>query len=155
MQNVTFKRISNNFQDQMKADIESIKRSTNIYIFADKTNNLYETDVKNYNKLLINNIYKAYKKSDSAILNKINREAKISQKKYDIAERVDCFVKSNAFVTLKDHKENFQSNRKCRLINPAKNEIGKVSKFFIQNINTKVREISSTNQWRDTDSVIT
>ena len=59
MQNVTFIHISNNFQDQMKADIESIKRSKNIYIlFADKTNNLYETDIKKYNKLLINSISK-------------------------------------------------------------------------------------------------
>ena len=52
MQNLTFKHISSNFQDQMKADIESIKKSRNIYIFVDKTNNLYEADVKNYNKLL-------------------------------------------------------------------------------------------------------
>ena len=40
----------------MKADIESIKNSKNIYMFADKTNNLYENDVKSYSKLLINNI---------------------------------------------------------------------------------------------------
>ena len=43
-----------------------------------------------------------------------------------------------SFVTLKDDKENFQSNPRCRLINPAKSEIGKVSKLFIENINTKV-----------------
>ena len=30
MQNVTFKHISNNYQDQMKADTDSIKRSKNI-----------------------------------------------------------------------------------------------------------------------------
>ena len=72
VRNVTFKPISNNSQDEMKADIDSIKRSQNIYIFADKTNNLNETDVKNYNKLLINNISKTYKKSDSVIFNKIN-----------------------------------------------------------------------------------
>ena len=107
MHNVTFKRISNNFQDQIKADIESIKSSKNIYIFADKTNNL------------------------------------------------SAFVKSNAFVTLKYHKENLQSNPKYSLINPAKSEIGKVSKFFIENINTKAREMSAVNQWRDADSVIT
>ena len=46
----------------MKAYIDSIKRSKNSYIFVDKTNNLYETDVKKYNKLLINNISKTYKK---------------------------------------------------------------------------------------------
>ena len=72
VRNVTFKPISNNSQDEMKADIDSIKRSQNIYIFADKTNNLNETDVKNYNKLLINNISETYKKSDSVIFNKIN-----------------------------------------------------------------------------------
>ena len=64
MQSVAFKHSYNDFQDQMKSDIESIKKSKNIYIFADKTNNLYETDIKNYNKLLINNISKTYKKSD-------------------------------------------------------------------------------------------
>ena len=141
MQNVTFKRISYSFQDQMKADIDSIKRYKNIYIFADKTNNLCETDAKFYNKLLINNISETYKKSDSALFNKINREAKNIAERYDIAERVDYFAKLHAFVTLKDHKENFQSNPKCRLINPAKSEIGRVSKFFIENINTTVREI--------------
>ena len=72
VRNVTFKPISNNSKDEMKADIDSIKRSQNIYIFADKTNNLNKTDVKNYNKLLINNISKTYKKSDSVIFNKIN-----------------------------------------------------------------------------------
>ena len=92
-------------------------------------------------------------RSDLIIFNTINKEAKHIAESYDIAERVDSFAKSNAFITLKDHKENFQSNPKCRLINPAKSEIGKVSKFFIENINTK--DISSVNQWRDTDPVIT
>ena len=75
-QNVTFEHISNNFQDQMRTDIESIKRSKNIYIFADKFNNLYESDIKNYNKLLMNKVSKVYKKSDLTIFNTINREAK-------------------------------------------------------------------------------
>ena len=107
MQNVTFKDISNNSQDQMKADTDSIKRSKNIYIFSEKSNSLYENDVK-HNKLLVNNISKTYKKSYSTLFNTINREAKNIAEKYDIAERVDCFAKSNEFFTLKDHKENFQ-----------------------------------------------
>ena len=48
MQNATFNHESNNFQDQMKANIESIKRSKRVYLFSDKSNNSYETD---YNKL--------------------------------------------------------------------------------------------------------
>ena len=50
---------------------------------------------------------------------------------HNIAERVDCFAKSNVFVTLKDHKENFQWNAKCRLISPAKSEIDNVIKFLV------------------------
>ena len=45
-----------------------------------------------------------------------------------MAETVDCFSKSNAFITLKDHKQNFQSNPKCLEI-------------FLEKINNKVREI--------------
>ena len=142
MQNLKFKHFSNDFQDHMKSDIESIKKSKNIYIFADKTNNIYETDIKNYNKLIIDNISKTYKKSDTKIFNTINKEAKKLAIRYDIAERIDRFPKSNAFITLKDQKENFQSNPKCRLISPAKSEIGKISKFFIENINEKVRNMS-------------
>ena len=59
MQNVKFKHFSNDFQDHMKSDIESIKKSKN-NVFADKTNNIYETDITNYDKLLIDNISKTY-----------------------------------------------------------------------------------------------
>ena len=105
--------------------------------------------------MLINNIPTTYKKSDPTIFNTINKEDKHIAENYDIADRVDCLAKSNAFITLKDHTKNFQSNPKCRLINPAKSEIGKDSKIFRENINSKVRDISSVNQRRDTDSVIT
>ena len=138
MQNVKFKHISSNFKGQVKADIESIKRSKNIYIFANKTNTLYETDAKNYNKLLISNISKTGKKSDSTIFNTLNRGRKNIAEKCDIAERVNCFSKLNAFVTLKEHKDNFQSNPKGTLINPATSDIREVSQFCTENINTKV-----------------
>ena len=32
------------------------------------------------------------------------------------------WTKKNAFVTIKDHKEDFPSNLKCCLINPAKSD---------------------------------
>ena len=58
------------------------------------------------------------------------------------------------FISLKDHKDNFLSNPKCQLIKPAKSEIGKISKLFIENINIKVRSLSAVHQWKDTDAVI-
>ena len=36
-------------------------------------------------------------------------------------------------------KDNFQNNPKCRLINPAKSEIGIISKRYIEEINKCVR----------------
>ena len=144
----------NKFQDDFRKDIISIKKSKNIYIFADKTNNLYETDISSYNKLLTESISKTYRKTNNKAYNSINKEAKAIAEGFEIGDRVDCLAKTNTFITLKDHKENFRSNPKCRLINPAKSEIGKVSELFIENINTKVRELSSVNQWRDSDAVI-
>ena len=48
----------------------------------------------------------------------------------------------------------FLSNTKCQLINPAKSEIGKISKLFIENINAKVRCLSAVHRWKDIDAVI-
>ena len=55
---------------------------------------------------------------------------------------------------MKDHKPNFSSNPKCRLINPAKREIGKIRKYFLQQLNSKVIDLSSVNQWQETSAVI-
>ena len=63
-------------------------------------------------------------------------------------------AKKEAFITLKDHKDDFNINSKCRLINPAKSELGKVSKTIIENINNKVKEQTRVNQWKKTDDVI-
>ena len=62
--------------------------------------------------------------------------------------------KKDAFITLKDHKENFQSNPKCRLINPAKSELGKVSKVIHDSINNSIRSATNVNQWKNSLSVI-
>ena len=55
---------------------------------------------------------------------------------------------------MKDHKPNFSSNPKCHLINPAKSEIGKISKYFLQQLNSKVRDLSSISQLQETSTVI-
>ena len=85
--------------------------------------------------------------------NDINREAKELASKLDIADKVECTAKTEAFVTLKDHKEDFNSNPKCRLINPAKSELGKVSKRIIEKINEEVKSLSNVNQWKNTKNV--
>ena len=63
-------------------------------------------------------------------------------------------VENNCFITLKDHKENFLNNPTTRLINPAKNELGRISKVIIENINTQLRNIFKLNRWKSTVIVI-
>ena len=141
-------------------DITSIKKSKNVFIFADKIRNIYETDNNTYSKLLTDNISKTYKNTEHNIYNKINKEAKIFANSYGASERVVCLAISNAFVSLKGHQPNFisskliSSNPKCRLINPAKSEIWKISKYIIQQLNSRVRNLSSVNQWQETSTVI-
>ena len=62
--------------------------------------------------------------------------------------------KREAFISLKDHKENFQNNPKCWLINPAKSHSGKISKSILDKINTNLRLILNVNQWRNTQNAI-
>ena len=52
---------------------------------------------------------------------------------------MDINGESNCFIMLKDHKENLQNNPSVQLINPAKNELGRLSKFIIQAVNKELR----------------
>ena len=40
----------------------------------------------------------------------------------DLDDRMFITTERQAFITLKDHKENFINNPKCRLLNPSKSE---------------------------------
>ena len=60
----------------------------------------------------------------------------------------------NILVTLKDHKNNFQNTLPCRLINPSKSELGRISKFKLEKINQQLLNLLKFNQWKNSDSVI-
>ena len=127
---VTFTNVQNDFQNKLRSDLSTITKSSKAFIFTDKTRNMYELDKQSYDKLLSENITKTYKKTNHSTYNNIHKEAKIIASRLNIDGRVECMAKSEAFISLKDHKEDFNINPKCRLINPAKSEIGKVSKNY-------------------------
>ena len=54
----------------------------------------------------------------------------------------------------KDHKDNFIDKLPCRLINPAKSEVGIVSKKYLENINSNVLKLTGVKQWRNSQTVI-
>ena len=75
-------------------------------------------------------------------------------KNNEILNRVEINGENNCFFILKDHKDNFANNPQVRLINPAKNELGKITKVILDKINLVIREHFSFNQWKNTQNVI-
>ena len=46
--NVQFRRVNNDFQNMLKNDIRSVRSSKKIFIFADKTRNIYQMEKSHY-----------------------------------------------------------------------------------------------------------
>ena len=65
-------------------------------------------------------------------------------------DRMDINTESSCFITIKDRKENFLNHPKVRLINPVKNELGRISKTILDNINNKLFQATKINQWKNT-----
>ena len=72
-----------------------------------------------------------------------------------MADRINITAEKEAFITLKDHKNNFRNKLRCRLINPCKSEIGKISKLLLENKVDDVKAKTKLNHWRNTGDVIT
>ena len=143
-----------NFQKHMAKDIQKIKQTNDLLVKADKTNNYYKLNKDDHNKLIQENIQKEYKKATKAQEENITAQDKKVASKLELADRIHISAKTEAFVTLKDHKENFSQNPKVRLINPNKSQLGKISKSKLDKINRTVREKTKSNQWRSTKDVI-
>ena len=82
-----------------------------------------------YRKLLVDNITKSYKITCKTAKQGIDREARNIASGLGIADRMEVYAEKEAFITLKDHKEDFRNKPTCRLINPAKSNVGKISKI--------------------------
>ena len=154
VQNVSFRKINEPFLNNIKKDLKNIKSSKSIFVFADKTKNIYEVPPNEYDKLLTENITKSYKVGYDGITEDINEELRDISSNLNIGNRIHAMAQTEAFITLKDHKDNFESNPKCRLINPAKSELGRVSKIILDSINREIRSTTNVNQWRNSLSVI-
>ena len=147
-------RQRNRFQSQLQHDVKEIQASPELYVPADKTTNIYKVSKEAYTKLLTENITSSYKKTTADIKRDIDLEAKKIACNLKIGDRAECFAERNAFITIKDHKENFPNTIKCRLLNPAKSDIGRISKRMLEKINDSVRSSLEVCQWRNTDSVV-
>ena len=151
---ITFNRRKSLFQQTLTKDTNEIKRSNRLIIPADKTRNMYEMNTKTYSRLLHDNITKHYKRTSPSTKLTIDKEAKSLASHIELEDRIECIAPAEAFITIKDHKDNFPNNPTCRLINPAKSELGIISKHYLQDINQRIRAITKLEQWQNTKAVI-
>ena len=163
VKNLILRKVNNRFQRILGKDLKDIRSSKKTFTAADKTSNMYNLSKEEYSNLLQNAITSKYKKTDKHTATNINKEGIKHAKEATIIDRIEINGTSNSFITLKDHKENFLNLPTTRLLNPAKNEIGGISKRILQNIkskrilqniNTTLSEKIKVNEWKNTESVI-
>ena len=79
---------------------------------------------------------------------------KIIMKDHRSIDRLQINSTNNCFITLKDHKENLENHPTVRLINPAKNELGRLSKQILENKKKHLDSILQINQSKSSKNVI-
>ena len=67
-------------------DVKNIKKNPKLLVPTDKINNLYELTTEEYDKLLIENISKMYKKTTLSAISSVNTEAKAIAKDLNLDE---------------------------------------------------------------------
>ena len=154
VKNIKFRKRSRPFLSTLKEEINKINKQKNMIIPADKTSNSYLVPAPQYKKLLEKETQKDYKRETGINVEKVNAEHRKSVVDLELADRVMNTVPRNAFLYLKDHKENFQNNPQSRLLNPTKPEIGKIARRILDNIVKTIRDKEKFTQWTNTSDVI-
>ena len=151
---IKFRKMRNNIQQKMYEDMRRFKESENIFVKSDKSGNLYEIEKEKYKQMMFKEMVKNYKKAPSDLEKELNNEAKMLAHRLGIVDRVEKYNTKNCFITIKDHKSDFKIHPECRLINPAKTQIGRISKIIVQEICDSLRLALNINQWRSTKDCI-
>ena len=122
-------------------DSEKIVKNEKLAVKADKSQNIYMLSREKYSKLLRENITADYKLADEDIFKEVLESEKLVAKEIDLEDRMEVPPLLNARITIKDHKNNFRTETKCRLLNPCNVDSGKVSQKLLSDINTSARKI--------------
>ena len=96
-----FRHVKGSFQRKLNEDIRKIKSSSNVFVFADKTNNINEMSKDDHQNLL-HDVTKTYQKTPTKLEASIILEAKSISTKLQISDRIKCIARTPVFVTLKD-----------------------------------------------------
>ena len=69
-------------------------------------------------------------KAEKEELKIVNQKAAEIATNLKLAGRMQKHTETQCYVTFKDHKNNFMDKKPCRLINPAKTDLGKFLKLL-------------------------
>ena len=152
--NLEFRTSQNDFMDELNRDLEKIDETQKVIVNADKTSNKYLIEKDDYIELLEKNIQDDYKKENLQNMEKVTIEHQKIVKNLELEERVFETTPRSAFLTVKDHKDDFINNTKCRLLNPTKPEVGKISKKILEHVVNVVKSKSKLRQWKNTHEVL-
>lgn len=109
-----------------------------------------------YKRKVANEITKFYREAPNSYVDIINKETKDIINKMGIGDKVHTLYEREAFLTVKDHKEDFRSCLSFHVINPAKMALGVISRvIIIQNVCDLLRVATQVYQWQGTDECIT
>ena len=108
---------------------------------ADKIRNLYEVSSEQHSKLLKEKITKHYRLAENEDYDDTNMEARDVTEKLrpKLSTRKELMAKCEVYLTMKDHKDNFENDLPCRLINSAKSETGVISKQILEKVNHRLK----------------
>jgi hypothetical protein len=106
-----------------------------------------------YTEFVNKEIHKKYKKAVPEDVTKVESEHAKTARELDLEDRIFKTAPRDCFITLKDHKEDFATNPKLRLINPAKPELGKIAMQIIDNVVKQIRAKNKLKQAISTSDV--
>ena len=82
---------------------------------------------------------KSYRKEESDIVEAVTNEHAKTARDLAIGDRMFKTTARESFIILKDHKEDFETNPKVRLIYPTKPDIGKPAKKILEQMVNEVK----------------
>ena len=138
VKNLRLRKVDNKFQSTLAKDLKDIRSSNKTLSAASKTSNIHRFSKQEYSNLLQNAITLKYTKTDKHTVTNKTKEGIKHVREANIIDRIEINGTGNSFISLNGHKENYLNRPTKRLLNPAKNKTGRISKHILQNINTSL-----------------
>ena len=96
---ITFRKVNYPFLNKIHEDLKNVHSSKDVFVYTEKSTNVYENSPDNYNKLIMEDITKMYKFVNKNVTDDINDELRNIASNLSIGNRVDTMAKRSAYIT--------------------------------------------------------